>query len=190
MRAALGVFAEKGPEGAVIEDFIRAAGIARGTFYNHFDNVEDLLERTSIWLIDELIENTVEPLISLHRDPAARFSLGIRLFLHKAETDPQWSQFIARIWNLGLLEQPRKDIRSGIRKKLFHVPSVEAAFDVLLGTYRETLTRLATGRLPRHHIDNIAVISLQALGVDQDHIAEVMQLPLPDFEPIATRPDR
>ena len=42
IEAALRVFAEKGPDVAVIDDFIHAAGVARGTFYNHFRTTEDL----------------------------------------------------------------------------------------------------------------------------------------------------
>ena len=36
LEAAFEVFARKGPDAPVIDDFIQAAGVARGTFYNHF----------------------------------------------------------------------------------------------------------------------------------------------------------
>lgn len=68
--------------------------------------------------------------------------------------------------------------RSGIRQRLFHVPSAESAFDVLLGTYRETLHRLSSGNLPKH-IEHVTTISLQALGVEPARILEIMRLPLP-----------
>src|SRR5512137_1877770 len=55
IESALRVFAEKGPEAAVIDDFIKAAGVARGTFYNHFRTTEELLIATSNRLENELI---------------------------------------------------------------------------------------------------------------------------------------
>ena len=36
LQCALAVFTEKGPDVAFIDDFIAAAGVSRGTFYNHF----------------------------------------------------------------------------------------------------------------------------------------------------------
>lgn len=40
LERALGVFAEKGYHGASITDIVRAAGVARGTFYLYFDSKE------------------------------------------------------------------------------------------------------------------------------------------------------
>jgi len=37
--AAFRVFADKGFEAPVIDDFIIASGLSRGTFYNYFKNV-------------------------------------------------------------------------------------------------------------------------------------------------------
>src|SRR5580658_10077617 len=55
------VFAKEGYHGASIDDVIRLAGVARGTFYNYFDNkralFQDVLEELFL-----LIWNSVKPI--------------------------------------------------------------------------------------------------------------------------------
>ena len=48
MGVALGLFAEQGYHATAIEDIIKAAGIARRTFYTHFKSKEDLLYKIII----------------------------------------------------------------------------------------------------------------------------------------------
>jgi AcrR family transcriptional regulator len=45
LRAAEEVFAEKGVDGAKVEDIARAAGISKGAFYLHFESKEALLRQ-------------------------------------------------------------------------------------------------------------------------------------------------
>lgn len=182
IRAALRVFAEKGRDGAVIDDILVAANISRGTFYNYFESVEKLLDRTSGWLVEDLIKNFIEPLISVGTAPDVRLATGIRLFLRKAELDRDWAWFIARIWNIGPLEAPARDIRRGIKEKLFLVPSYEVARDMMRGTIREALLRIATDTVSRKYPDQITQSILQGLGVPTARIDELISQPLPEFE--------
>jgi AcrR family transcriptional regulator len=41
LEAAARVMADQGSDSATIDTFIRAAGVARGTFYNHFKTREE-----------------------------------------------------------------------------------------------------------------------------------------------------
>ena len=47
IEAAARVMADQGSDNATIDTFIRAAGVARGTFYNHFKTREELLD--ALW---------------------------------------------------------------------------------------------------------------------------------------------
>jgi len=51
LERALGVFAEKGYHGASISDVVKAAGVARGTFYLYFDSKEAVF----LDLLDDLL---------------------------------------------------------------------------------------------------------------------------------------
>ncbi len=42
MEAAFRVFVERGLENARVSDIVRESGLARGTFYNYFDSVDDI----------------------------------------------------------------------------------------------------------------------------------------------------
>lgn len=178
LEAALGVFAERGPDAPVIDDFVQAAGISRGTFYNHFQSVEELLHATSVWTTREVVE-TIERELDRVDGPVMRLGVGLRLFLARARRAPVWSKFVARVWKVGGLELPLRDVEAGVRRGQFHVPGREAAYDVLLGGLREALQRMGAGDVPAGFPDQVAEVCLQALGVDPRQIAAVLAYDLP-----------
>ena len=51
LAAALQVFADRGYHGAAVSDLVKAAGVARGTFYLYFDSKESVF----LELLDELL---------------------------------------------------------------------------------------------------------------------------------------
>ncbi len=171
--AALQVFAEKGPDAPVVDDFVQAAGIARGTFYNHFQSVPELLEATSVWTTDTAVAQIERALQGID-DPAVRMGTGIRLFLALAESDPVWCRFVARVWKLGRLAAPRRDLRDGLTRGEFRFDDLEAALDVVLGALRQALVRIGTGRAPRGYRDEVVEMSLRALGTPGPRIAQVL----------------
>ena len=191
LASALQVFAEKGPDAPVVDDFVRAAGIARGTFYNHFQSVEELLEATSVWTIDAAVQAIDRSLRSVSGGPALRFGTGIRLFLTSAEANPIWCRFVARVWKLGELEAPRRDLRDGLKKREFRVPNAEVAMDVVLGGLREALFRMGNERPPKGYRDRVVEVCLQALGAEAALIARVLAQELPSLEhPLMDRRSR
>jgi AcrR family transcriptional regulator len=178
LEAALRVFAERGPDAPVIDEFVQAAGIARGTFYNYFDSVEALLRATSEWTTRELVESIEHALADLE-GPTLRFGVGLRLFFAYAQRDPLWSRFVARVWFVGGLELPLRDIGDGIRRGHFRVPGGDAAHDLVFGGLREALRRIGAGRVPPAFGDQVAATCLQALGADPARIAAALAHPLP-----------
>ncbi len=74
LRAAEEVFAEKGVDGAKVEDIARAAGISKGAFYLHFESKEALLRQvvesflgrmSAQFKLDEANPESPEALLSL-----------------------------------------------------------------------------------------------------------------------------
>ena len=126
VEAALRVFAEWGPDAPVIDDFVKAAGVARGTFYNHFKRVEQLLQATSAWTTRDVLQSIEEAIAGIE-GPALRFGVGLRLFFVRAQRDPVWSRFVARVWKVGGLELPVRDLDEAIRLGHFRVPGREVA---------------------------------------------------------------
>ena len=52
--AAIEVIARKGMEAAKISDMTEAAGLANGTFYNHFQTKDDILKKVAIKIAFEV----------------------------------------------------------------------------------------------------------------------------------------
>jgi len=179
--AALRVFADLGPDAPKIDDFVQAAGISRGTFYNHFESVEELLEATSEWTTREVAQS-IESAIEDLEGPALRLGTGFRLFFAKAQSDPVWCRFVARVWKLGGIELPARDIADGIASGVFRAPSVQVARDLLFGGIREALMHIGTGKASRDYGDQMTELYLQALGTDARRIAAVMKHELPHLE--------
>lgn len=187
LQAALGVFGEMGPDAPKIEDFVAAAGISRGTFYNHFDGVPTLLTATSEWTTRELIHSIEDALDGLE-GPALRFGLGLRLFLAKAQSDRVWSLFVGRVWTAGGLELPLRDLEEGLRLGVFRAPNPEVVRDLLFGGVREALVRIGTEDVPANYGDEMAQLCLQALGVERRRLATVMKHELPALRRASSGP--
>jgi AcrR family transcriptional regulator len=184
--AARGVFAALGPDAPKIDDFVQAAGISRGTFYNHFQSVDELLAATSERTTRELIE-TIETALQGVEGPALRFGLGLRLFFTKAQADPVWCRFVARVWKVGGLELPARDLDEGLGLGVFRAPSVAAARDLLFGGVREALLRIGEERTPPDYGAQVVELCLQALGVDARRIAAVLRHELPSLPSVAVQ---
>src|ERR1700761_9715971 len=96
IESALAVFAEKGPDAPMIDDFIAAAGVARGTFYNYFRTTSELLVAVAGESSDEVLE-VIDPLVLNEPDPARRVVVGSRLYMTMAVRYPLWGAFITRV---------------------------------------------------------------------------------------------
>jgi AcrR family transcriptional regulator len=179
LRSALQVFAQKGTH-AVIDDFILAAGIARGTFYNYYRSTDQLLEAVRLMLTDEHNQSVEEALAGID-DPITRLGTGIRLWMWRAENDHHWAGFVARVRLHGTrsLEAPKNDLRRALRKKQIRIPNIDVALDVLEGAGTSSMHRMLEGPIIKDYANAFTTMMLQALGVDAETICRILALPLP-----------
>lgn len=183
IHAAVQVFAKQdGLNAPVIDDFIKAAGIARGTFYNYFKSTDELLRATSELLAEEQAELIGKIVDRCSKDPVIRFGVGLRIWLRWAEADPFRCLFVARVGleNPSSYDKPLKDIRAGIRQKRFTVEDASVAWDVVWGAIRQAMFRISKGNVRRNYGDAIVQLCLQALGAHADKTLEIMNFVLPD----------
>lgn len=76
--AARSVFAEKGYFNTRISDIADAAGRSTGSFYNYYNNKEELLEKLSIQFIDDVLDNV--SLTHQPGDPMANIVEAVRAY--------------------------------------------------------------------------------------------------------------
>ena len=183
--AALRVFGEKGRDAPVIDDFIKAAGISRGTFYNYFKSTGDLLEATSNWLSED-VQSAIDDDVCHIGDPALRHCTAMRLWMRRAEIDAVWCAFVARVWFTDAKAASR-DIRAALKAGRFRGVTLHSAEDLSLGTLRQAMLRLLRDCGLRGYGDEVVRGIMRGLGVKENEIEEMMTIPLPELRAFSTR---
>lgn len=183
IESALVVFAEKGPDAPMIDDFIAAAGVARGTFYNYFSTTGELLAAVAGETSDEVL-SVIDPLVLEVDDPVQRVVIGSRLYMGMAKRYPLWGAFITRIGtrrgSRGRLldEYLTRDLRLAIEAKRFHVGHVTVARDIALGTIMYGIETLLSGEAPDDYAEQAMFALLQAFGVGAKEAHKIAWAPI------------
>lgn len=179
--AALLVFAERGLKGTVIDHVVRQAGVSRGTFYNYFDTIEDVLEAARLLLKRELI-SLVRASMDFDRPAAERVAYGIHAFIGVARQNQMFLEFTARLGRHGysyadlLRETAPGFIDSAMEAGEFRPVPASLFFDVLEGGVIALLRRLMEGE----NVDVAAFVAamLRVLGVSYEKAEAVAALPV------------
>ena len=139
-----------------------------------------MLEATSKWLEDDQVLS-IEAEISELGDPVARLATGVLLWLKKAQSDPAWRAFTARVRQHGRLveRQLTGDLRAGLRSGAFSFPSLQAARDLVAGTLREAMIRMTEGRVPKTYAADVARVVPRGLGLEPRRVETILARPLP-----------
>src|SRR6266851_10033405 len=87
LNAAEKLIAEKGFERVTIDDITETADLAKGTFYNYFDDKNQIAKELAFTIRQE-IEAEVGVAQTGIDDPAGRLAAGICVFLRTAVTAP------------------------------------------------------------------------------------------------------
>ena len=154
IESALAVFAEKGADAPTIDDFIAAAGVARGTFYNYFRTTAELLSAVAGESSDEVLA-VIDPLVRAIDDPAQRVVVGSRLYMGMAARYPLWGAFITRVGtkrgSRGRLldEYLMRDLQMALDAGRFDVADVVVARDIALGSIMYGIETLVIWRRAR-----------------------------------------
>ena len=184
IQAAIPVFAARGPDLPVIDDFARAAGVSRGTFYNYFQTTRELLEAAMSVISDELIEAII-PAVAQEANPVVRFATAARMFYRKARLDPVFRGFMDSVSGVGNLavERARGDLQQAIEQGLVKVRDLELAEAIAFGVMVFALrTSNAEAGGPERAREVVRAM-LNALGVAPDLIQQAMDIPLPSLAP-------
>jgi AcrR family transcriptional regulator len=186
--AARRAFVEYGTA-AQIEDIVKLAGVARGTFYNYFRTVDELFQHVATSMAADLTQ-----IISVGNasivDPAHRIANGLRLFCWKAHADHDWGRFLAQFClstetlQTAVLHVGFTDIEDGIASGRFRLRPEQAmsAFTVLAGALLASVLQVVIGaETPARAGENVAELGLRALGLDAEDAAALARTPLAPF---------
>lgn len=96
IEAATLVLARQGVAGTVIDHVIAQAGVSRGTFYNYFRSVDDLLEAAKDELGAEMV-TLVRGAVPADAPLGESVARGIKTFIDVAARYPLYLEFMARL---------------------------------------------------------------------------------------------
>ena len=185
IETALAVFAEKGPDAPGIEDFIAAAGVARGTFYNYFRTTGELLSAIAGEISDEVL-GVVDPLVREVDDPPLRVATGSRLYMRMACRYPLWGAFITRV---GTKRGSRgrlldvyltRDIELAIAAQRFDVADVVVARDIALGSIMYGIETMLQPDAPADYAEQSMFALMRAFGIGRKEAHAIANAPLPE----------
>jgi AcrR family transcriptional regulator len=175
LTAAEAVIADKGLTGVSIEDFVRAAGVSRGTFYNYFPTTTDLIAALNSRVARHM-GRLLAQIAQRQADAPTRLAASLHTMLAAYRIDP------IRGWvALQLASSPAPRLsayeaafealyREGVRAGQFRDVDMVAAQTLCFGTIRMTQRDVVAGDATAQAETLIALL-LAAFGVPYE-IAE------------------
>jgi AcrR family transcriptional regulator len=169
--AAVEVIARQGPEGVPIEEFANAAGVSRGTFYNYFPTVGDLLSALAQRIATEIDATFEHPEPD---DPAAALASFLQRVWTALARDPLKGWVAARLETAGVARAANWEARfrrihaRGVARGRFRAVDVRAAVHLTFGGFRTALRDLHFGEVGPEHGAPLVTLLLVAFGVPPD----------------------
>jgi AcrR family transcriptional regulator len=182
---ALRVVAEKGFDLPTIDDFVSAAGVAKGTFYNYFDTRESLLVAVAAAVADK-VDLQLLPSYAGSKDPARRIAVALRHFVRMSEIKPVWGWLMVRMIPIvggpvseGMRKGVVADLAAGKRKGRLQFNSMDAAVAYGMGVLLMSVRTVLTERMPKDFGETMAAMLLQGYGIQRGEACRIASLPLP-----------
>lgn len=170
--AAMRVFADDSNGSPVIDDVIREANVSRGTFYNYFDSLDQVLAAVGQAFNDEMASGVL-PIYDVLTEPWQRASVGFRVFLLRALVDTKWAGFLVRVdaWphTTMVAMYMGADLENGLSNGQFVFDDPRVAGDFLVGAKVRAIQSLRLGVPdPNAYIDAAVRMALASLGCSRD----------------------
>src|SRR6476619_1192243 len=164
------LLAERPREALTVDAVVEAADVAKGTFYYHFQSIDELAAAVGEKL-GESFDAVLTPVRLAIQDPAERLSFAFLRFLEKAISDPDWARLVLQSsqspteFARAIRTNLKADIVEAIVQGRVSVRDPELAVDIVLGIWlqvvRGILDRGARPELTRQAVKAV----LRALGV-------------------------
>lgn len=156
----------------VVDDVIRIAAVSRGSFYKHFDAIDEVFAEIGRRMAQEMLVSYVHLAAPLD-DGAARVALGPLMALVRSAMEPRHAAFVARVDFIDFLasREPRANLvalslQDGRTRSALRFDSVDAAIDLVIGPILEGSRRILRARwLDSAYIRELTAMVLRGLGV-------------------------
>lgn len=181
--AARDTISERGVDATTIADIAERADVAFGSFYNHFDSKDTIIEA----VIDESIALYADEQVRITSgvdDPALVIAIKTRLAIIKATGDPLWGWFLVRAslayphLRRGLADHVRRDVQQGVRLGRFNLPEINVGLAAVGGAILTGMEAALSGQLGSEADRDLAALVLRILGLATEEAAAVAAEPI------------
>lgn len=183
--AANALFARQAVEAVTVDDVIREAGVAKGTFYVHFNDLAALIAAVADELVKS-IDELLQPVRLSIDDPALRIAYGCGCFIDKALSDPEWASLAARMAATVARggDAARRRLYEDLTLHAKRLPkgsiSAELSLEIVVGILLQVLAAIGEGRLASRHREGALAAILRAIGLDARQVKSALaRLPAP-----------
>lgn len=141
------LFCQRPVDAVTVDDIVGAAGVGKGSFYNHFADREALVRAISAE-IRAAVEQAIDSANRDVEDPARRVARACCVYLRFAVEEPERAGFLVRVYaGHTSLEAPLNrglvgDLSRGLRTGRFRVATLESGALYVLGVNQMALTRI------------------------------------------------
>ncbi len=183
--SAIEVFAQRAADANVIDKVSELAGVSRGTFYNYFRTLEELVEAVAGEVSNEILR-IVNPLAQQAVDPSERVARGVRLVIELVRQRPVVAEFLvntspsAVALASGTQDVVMRDVADGIAGGQFTVSSEQLGIDLIVGPVLQTFRSILAGQVSPDCGADLAQAVLQSLGVTPARARRLAQAPMPE----------
>ena len=177
--ATSSLFARQAVESVTVDDVVKEAEVAKGTFYVHFEDLRALAAAVAKDLIDSFDELLQPGRLSIG-EPELRIAFGCSCFIDKALKDPGWARIVARMANSAPngFEVARSRFLEDMRRFSKGLPqgdvSPDVSLEIVAGMLLQLLGAFGEGRLSRRHRDDAIGAILRAIGLDARRVKSVI----------------
>jgi AcrR family transcriptional regulator len=169
IEAAKTLLTERSIEAVTVDEVVTAAAVAKGTFYYHFNDLEELAAAVASELahgFDELIG----PRRLAFSDPLERVACGVMGFLDKAVADHRWGRLVLNGPTPPGLRRPVRDhliadLKAAQLLGEIDFEDIGLAADLVIGIWREVTRAIVEDRLAAGSVDVACAAMLRALGL-------------------------
>ena len=184
LNAATELLAVKPIEAISINELVALAGVAKGSFYNHFPEKDSLANLASTH-IRKQYQRKIMALNAGITDPASQIVRGLCSFIQTSIENPRLAAVLLRgdDWitagNHPLNEYIQHSIEAGINQKIFLERTRHHGIILILGTSRISIMRLLTDNPSINDIRILAietnVLILCGFGLDYERALALSQ---------------
>jgi AcrR family transcriptional regulator len=160
-----------------VDAVMQAAGLAKGTFYVHFDDLASLEAELGTALIAELDER-LQPARRALSDPLNRLATAIMILLRYLAAAPARARLAAHFAvdvptvSQAVLVRMREDLAAAQAAGRLVLPSSDLAARIIAAISLQAARDLGTGRIDAKTVPDIVRAILRAIGCAPDDAAE------------------